>query len=105
LADMRILRIEVKSIAPVAPSHEDAGPRSGGFQPPPMNSACFRFNVTARHSFGGFGIALMPTRKISGQTTFRICPGSPHAARRSSAIASRGSRLLAAMKRCVEDHV
>jgi len=83
------------------------------FQPPPnTNSACFRFNVvtfsrfnlTARHSFGGFGIALMPTRKISGQTTFRICPGSPHAARRSSAIASRGSRLFAAMKRCVADH-
>jgi hypothetical protein len=38
---------------------------------------------------------LIPIRRVSGQMTRRVRVVSPHAARRSSAIASRGSRLLA----------
>src|SRR5205814_5572041 len=61
----------LRRLTRIAPSQGDAGPRSGGFQPPPnTNSACFRFNVVtlsrfnvaARHSFGGAGMALTPTR-------------------------------------------
>src|SRR6266581_3676614 len=92
---------------------ETPGPSSGGFQPPPnTNSACFRFNVVtlsrfnlkARHSFGGSGISFTPTRKMRGQTTFRVCSASPQASRRLSSISFSGSRSLAAMNRCVADH-
>src|SRR5436305_51453 len=83
------------------------------FQPPPnTNSACFRFNVvtfsrfnlTARHSFGGSGISFTPTRMIRDQTTFRVCSASPQASRRLSSICFSGSRSLAVTNRCVADH-
>src|SRR5438094_8829768 len=57
------------------------------------------------HSIGGFGIPFNPTRKTTGQITFRVCSGAPHARRSSYIISFNGSLPVAAMNRLVDDNV